>query len=56
MNDEDNTFICSECESGWNTITAADECALLDIVEAKQIRSAHNKRKPWDDGIIRGYD
>lgn len=54
--DDDTTFPCFECGTGWNTITAADECATIDVAEARQLRAAAKKRKPWDDGIIRGYD
>lgn len=56
MNIDDDTFICEECGTGWNTITAANECATIDAAEERRLRSAHNKRKPWDDGIIRGYN
>lgn len=54
--DVDDAFVCDECGTGWNTITAANECATIDAAEAHQIRSAAKKRKPWDNGIIRGYD
>lgn len=45
-----------ECGEPYSSATAADECALLDSVEAKQLRSKAKKRKPWDNGIIRGYN
>lgn len=52
----ETTHICEECGTGWNTLTAANECAIIDATEARQTRAAHTKRKPWDDGIIRGYN
>jgi ribose 5-phosphate isomerase RpiB len=53
---EDDTHVCEECGTGWNTITAANECATIDAAETRQLRSAAKKRKPWDDNIIRGYN
>lgn len=45
-----------ECGVAYTSLTAADECALLDSVEANQLRARAKKRKPWDDNIIRGYN
>lgn len=56
VDDERDAFVCIECSTGWNTITAANECATIDAAETRQLRSAAKKRKPWDDNIIRGYN
>lgn len=52
----DDTYICEECGTGWNTITAADECATIDVAEARQLRAAAKKRKPWDNNIIKSIN
>lgn len=50
-------YVCPECgDDTLESQAAVDECSLLDAVEARQIRAAEKKRKPWDSGIIRGYD
>ncbi len=53
---DDDTYVCSECGTGWNTVTAADECATIDSAEARQIRAAEKKRKPWDSNIVRSVN
>lgn len=36
--DADTNFPCRDCGSPWTSKSAADECEILDAVEAKQAR------------------
>lgn len=49
-------FVCQECGTVWNIERAADECAIIDSAEARQIHAAAKKRKTWDSGIIRSIN